>query len=157
MPPSECGRAGSPVAALCTVPPPHEHASRVYRYWTAARSRHPRVAAAVAFAFLLLALVPLAGVGITASHLGDGLPDTSELRRIGEMDQATAVFDSRDQLVFTIYKEQRIEVPLEQISPLLVKAILSIEDQRFYDHRGFDLIRIGSAALANIRHGRAAQ
>jgi penicillin-binding protein 1A len=109
------------------------------------------------FAFLLLAIVPLAGVGITAAHVGDGLPDTSQLRRIGEMDQATAVYDSHDRLVFTIFKEQRIDVPLEQISPRLVKAILAIEDQRFYDHRGFDVIRIGSAALANIRHRRAAQ
>jgi penicillin-binding protein 1A len=125
--------------------------------WTEARTRHPYLAPAVLFAFLLLAIVPLASVGITAAHMGDGLPDTTQLRRIGEMDQATGVFDSRDRLVFTIYKEQRIEVPLDQISPRLIKAILSIEDQRFYDHHGFDVIRIGSAALANIRHGRAAQ
>ena len=33
-------------------------------------------------------------------------------------------------------------------------AIVAIEDQRFYEHGGFDLVRIASAALANIRHGR---
>src|SRR5204862_2580668 len=33
----------------------------------------------------------------------------------------------------------------------------SIEDQRFYDHHGFDLVRIASAALANVRHNRRAQ
>jgi penicillin-binding protein 1A len=43
------------------------------------------------------------------------------------------------------------------VSPHLVDAILAIEDQRFYDHHGFDLIRTGSAMLANIRNGRAAQ
>jgi penicillin-binding protein 1A len=139
------------------VRPLHEYGSALRGSWTAARARHPYLAPAVLFAFLLLAIVPLASVGITAAHVGDGLPDTTQLRRIGEMDQATAVYDSRDRLVFTIYKEQRIEVPLDQISPKVIKAILSIEDQRFYDHRGFDLIRIGSAALANIRHGRAAQ
>ena len=43
------------------------------------------------------------------------------------------------------------------MSPNLTKAILAIEDQRFYEHHGFDLVRIASAAVANVRHGRAAQ
>src|SRR3954447_2001608 len=157
MPWSQVVRAGSPVATPCIVHPLHEYGSAIRRSWTDARARHPHLTPAVLFVFLLLAIVPLAGVGITASHLGDGLPDTTELRRIGEMDQATAVYDAHDRLVFTIFKEQRIDVPLEQMSPHLVKAILSIEDQRFYEHRGFDLIRIGSVALPNIRRGRAAQ
>src|SRR6185295_1013919 len=61
------------------------------------------------------------------------------------------------QLAFTIYKEQRIEVPLGEVSPNLVKALVAVEDQRFYDHRGFDLVRIASAAMANLRHRRRAQ
>ena len=73
------------------------------------------------------------------------------------MDQATAVYDGSDQLAFTIFKEQRIEVPLEQVSPNLVKAVIAIEDQQFYEHSGFNMIRIGFAALANLRHRRAAQ
>src|SRR5262249_37181731 len=79
------------------------------------------------------------------------------LLRIGEMDQATAVYDAGDNLAFTIFKEQRIEVPLAQVSPSLVKAILAIEDQRFYEHHGFDAKRMVSAAFANLRHGRVAQ
>jgi 1A family penicillin-binding protein len=73
------------------------------------------------------------------------------------MNQATAVFDAEDRLAFTIFKEQRIEVTLSEISPNLVRAILAVEDQRFYDHRGFDVVRIASAALSNMRHARAAQ
>src|SRR4051812_15544756 len=76
---------------------------------------------------------------------------------MGEMDQATAVYDASDTLVFTIYKEQRMDVPLSQVSPHLLQAIIAIEDQRFYEHGGFDLIRIGSAALANVRDRRASQ
>src|SRR5204863_7891563 len=48
-------------------------------------------------------------------------------------------------------------VPLAEISPNLIHALIAVEDQRFYDHHGFDLVRIGSAAMANIRHRRAAQ
>src|SRR4029077_6254309 len=91
------------------------------------------------------------------ASLRSGLPAPEALRRIGEMDQATAVYDGSDQLAFTIFKEQRIEVPLDQVSPNLVKAVIAIEDQRFYDHSGFNVIRIGVAALTNLRLGRAAQ
>jgi penicillin-binding protein 1A len=91
------------------------------------------------------------------SGLREGLPDLDALRRIGEMDQATAVFDDTDQLAFTIFKEQRIEVPLEEVSPHLTAALIAIEDQRFNEHRGFDLVRIASAAATNLRHGRKAQ
>ncbi len=90
-------------------------------------------------------------------NLPKGLPDATALSKIGEMDQATAVFDASDRLAFTIYKEQRIEVPYAEISPRLIQALIATEDQRFYEHHGFDVRRIASAALANVRHRRAAQ
>jgi len=91
------------------------------------------------------------------ASLRSGLPTPDALGRIGEMDQATAVYDGRDQLAFTIFKEQRIEVPLDKVSPNLVKAVIAIEDQQFYEHAGFNVIRIGFAALANLRSRRVAQ
>jgi penicillin-binding protein 1A len=125
--------------------------------WEEARRRHPRLAPAVVAAFLLLATLPAIGAVLFLVDLRNGLPDLVAMRRIGEMDQATAVFDNTDKLAFTIFKEQRIEVPLSEVSPNLTKAITSIEDQRFYDHHGFDLVRIASAAMANVRHNRRAQ
>ena len=125
--------------------------------WDAARRLHPRLVLGVATAFLLIATV--AGVSGVWFLLGlrTGLPDLATIQRIGEMDQSTAVFDDTDHLAFTIFKEQRIEVPLSGVSPNLVKAITSIEDQRFYDHHGFDPIRMVSAMVANVRHIRLAQ
>jgi 1A family penicillin-binding protein len=125
--------------------------------WRDARSRHPRIALGVVGVFAIVATLSLAGGAWFLNGLRDGLPDLDALRRIGEMDQATAVYDDTDQLAFTIFKEQRIEVPLTEVSPNLTKALIAIEDQRFEQHRGFDLVRIASAALANVRHGRKAQ
>ena len=73
------------------------------------------------------------------------------------MDQATTVYDRADQIAFTIFKEQRIDVPIGGVSPHLIRAIVAIEDRRFFDHHGFDLIRIASAAIGNAFSGRAAQ
>ena len=127
------------------------------REWHLARQQHPRLVVGGAAALAVVAAATLAGSLWFLASVRSGLPDLEALRRIGEMDQATAVFDSRDQLVFTIYKEQRIDVPLTEVSPHLIHALVAIEDQRFYDHRGFDLVRIGAAALTNVRSGRRAQ
>ena len=102
------------------------------------------------------AVLALAAVAYTAS-LFRGLPDENALGQMGKMDEATTVYDAHDKLAFTIFKEQRLDVPLAEISPNLLKAIVAIEDQRFYDHGGFDVFRIISAGLADLRHARAAQ
>jgi 1A family penicillin-binding protein len=86
-----------------------------------------------------------------------GLPDQDAIGRIGEMDQATTVYDDQDRLVFTIFKQRRIDTELSRVSPHLIRAVLAIEDQRFYGHDGFDVIRTISAALSNLRRQRAVQ
>jgi penicillin-binding protein 1A len=105
----------------------------------------------------LVALLSVAGPVWYVLDLRGDLPDKDEVGRIGEMDQATTVYDSRDRLVFTIFKQRRTDTVLSRISPHLVDAIIAIEDQRFYDHDGFDAIRTISAALFNLRHQRVTQ
>jgi 1A family penicillin-binding protein len=127
------------------------------RAWRAARARRPHLAAGIGGAVAAFGIVAIGSGAVYLTGLSRGLPDAAAMSKIGEMDQATAVLDASDQLAFTIYKEQRIDVPLSGVSPVLIKAILAIEDQRFYEHHGFDVRRILSAALANIRHRRVAQ
>ena len=43
--------------------------------------------------------------------------------------------------------QKREVVPRQQFPPVLVKAVLAIEDHRFYRHHGLDLIRIGGVVL----------
>ncbi|MGE0449687.1 MAG: penicillin-binding protein 1A [Vicinamibacterales bacterium] len=121
------------------------------------RATRPRLVRGVAIGSAAAVLILFVLLGTFAVSLVKGLPNMDALRRLGEMDQATAIYDHSDKFAFTIYKEQRIEVPLAQMSPHLKAAVLAIEDQRFYDHKGFDLVRIGSAFLVNLRRGRLAQ
>jgi len=51
----------------------------------------------------------------------------------------------------------RLPVTLESVPPALVDALLTVEDQRFWDHHGLDFRRIGGAAVANLRVGRVVQ
>jgi penicillin-binding protein 1B len=47
-------------------------------------------------------------------------------------------------------REKRRDVPLAVIPPVMVQAVLAIEDRRFYDHPGIDPIGIMSAAIDNV-------
>lgn len=89
--------------------------------------------------------------------LVSSMPGRDELRAFRVMPSATVLFDAADRAVFTIAKEHRIEVPLDAISPYLVKAVIAVEDRRFFDHDGFDPIRIAGSAVADLRAGEAAQ
>ena len=47
-------------------------------------------------------------------------------------------------------------VPLNQVSPLLIKAILIGEDDKFYQHEGFDYEALEQAFEKNLKQGRFA-
>ena len=49
--------------------------------------------------------------------------------------------------------EKRINVTANEIPTDLVNAIVAIEDHRFFNHRGVDIIRIGGSFLHNLRGG----
>jgi penicillin-binding protein 1B len=54
--------------------------------------------------------------------------------------------------LFDSAREKRRPVRYEDLPVLLVDAILSAEDKRFFEHGGFDFVRIVGAAWADIRH-----
>jgi penicillin-binding protein 1B len=47
-------------------------------------------------------------------------------------------------------REKRRDVPLSSIPPVMLQAVLAIEDRRFYEHPGIDPIGIASAAIDNV-------
>ena len=117
----------------------------------------PRALVAVV-AILAMLVFAVGGWAVWFSYeLTAGLPDGSALKTIGDMAQATTILDAADQPAFTIFKEQRLEVPIERMSPTLIKAVVAVEDQRFYEHSGIDGIRVAAAALKNLEAGRRAE
>lgn len=53
--------------------------------------------------------------------------------------------------------ERRYWVELEDVSPFMIDALLSVEDHTFYEHNGFNVKRIAGAIIANIKSGGKAQ
>jgi penicillin-binding protein 1A len=73
------------------------------------------------------------------------------------MARATTIADEKGRHAFTIFQEQRLQVPLSRVSPNLIDAIIAIEDRRFYSHSGVDPIRIAGAAVFDLVNYRAEQ
>lgn len=49
--------------------------------------------------------------------------------------------------------EQRQDVPLDAIAPVLRQAVIAVEDHRFYQHPGLDPVGIARAIVENLRSG----
>jgi penicillin-binding protein 1A len=111
----------------------------------------------------LLKAALIAGAALVASgawwwhSLSRDLPDDNAIHRIRESAQSTIIFDANDQPASTLSTEERINVPLSQVSPYFLQALIAVEDQRFYSHGAIDPPRIAAAAMANFLRRRAAQ
>ena len=72
--------------------------------------------------------------------------------------QTTKIYDRNGSLITDFYVEQdRILVPLDKMSPNLLKAVIAVEDKRFYKHEGVDFRAIARALVADVREGDIVQ
>lgn len=63
---------------------------------------------------------------------------------------SSKLYDNQNNLIADLGAEKRTNVKTEDIPVDLVNAIISIEDHRFYDHRGVDVVRIMGAVFNNL-------
>ena len=107
--------------------------------------------------FLLVLGLAIAGVtSLTAllNHYAEGLPDVSKLRYF-EPSETTRIYSADGKLIGTLFKENRTWTPYDQMSPYLIKAILAVEDSRFYQHHGVDPIGVLRAAVFDVLNPKA--
>ena len=64
---------------------------------------------------------------------------------------SSKIYDNNNELIADLGSERRVNAQANEIPTDLVKAIVSIEDHRFFDHRGVDTIRIMGAFLRNLQ------
>ncbi|OLT52250.1 glycosyl transferase family 51 [Cellulosimicrobium sp. CUA-896] len=96
-------------------------------------------------------LVPLAAGANTATDTAievfDELPADLEPGPLAEQSRVYA--NDGTTLLATFYTENRIVVPLDQVSPYMQNAVVAIEDRRFWEHGGVDIEGIPRAAVNN--------
>ena len=69
----------------------------------------------------------------------------------------TYMLDADGNRIATLFDENRIEVPLNKISPNMQRAIVAVEDERFYEHHGVDVKGLIRAQLENTASGSIQQ
>ena len=76
-------------------------------------------------------------------------PELSESKLVATT--SSKIYDSKNELIADLGAERRVNAQSNEIPIELVNAIVSIEDHRFFNHRGIDSIRIMGAFLRNLR------
>ena len=64
---------------------------------------------------------------------------------------SSKIYDNKNELIADLGSERRVNAQSSEIPTDLVNAIVSIEDHRFFNHRGLDTIRIIGAFLRNLK------
>jgi membrane peptidoglycan carboxypeptidase len=102
-------------------------------------------------ASLVVPSVAAAGYGVTTSiGFFESLPEELTVQ---PPSQSAKVLTSDGQPIATFYAENRVRIPLDQMSPYIKDAVIAIEDSRFYEHAGLDPQGILRAVVANLTKG----
>jgi len=103
---------------------------------------------------VVLVVLTIAGTGLVvgmALSFSGKLPDVTALYT--PPSEATRIFARDGQLIASLFRENRAIVPLDRIPTSLQQAVLAIEDDRFFQHRGIDARGMVRALFRNLLAG----
>ena len=103
----------------------------------------------------VLGFMLVAGVAFGIGMLGNidrWLSDLPDYTNADEylVSEPTHILDAADNEIATFFVQNRASVTADQVSPWVLKGTVDVEDERFYEHPGVDIIGIGRAVLAQL-------
>jgi membrane peptidoglycan carboxypeptidase len=102
--------------------------------------------------------LPAAGaLGLAAKGSVKGFDEIPANLKSPQLSQRTTILDNQGSAIATVYSRDRTVVELKDISPYMQKAIVAIEDSRFYKHGAIDLKGVLRALNQNAQNGGVAQ
>ena len=108
-----------------------------------------RIAKYVSICLLTLFIAAIMLGGGVFLYYANKAPALSESKLVATT--SSRIYDSKNELIADLGSERRVNAQSNEIPKELVNAIISIEDHRFFNHRGIDSIRILEAFLRNLR------
>lgn len=101
-----------------------------------------------------LAGAGLLGVALTFIALSfTDLPSVEQLEN-PKSEEASQVFGANGEVIGRYYTENRVPVTYDELSPNLVNALISTEDERYYEHSGIDFAALGRIAVKTVLLGQ---
>ena len=101
-----------------------------------------------------LAMMVLFAIGAVAGMVAAyarNLPDISRMADY-QPESSTRIFARDGTQLASVYKENRVWVPLSRVPVVVRDAFVANEDHNFYYHHGVDFESIARAALADVTH-----
>ena len=125
------------------------------------RKRNIRAALTLASLLVMIALIGgiIAAAGIMFWYRDTVNPYREAIASLAAYTpefQTARIFDAQGGLIAALNSQAtgaRTHVPLERISPYMIHAIVSQENERYFDDPGFDAIAIARAFLQNLSGG----
>ena len=108
------------------------------------------VIVASVFGFLLLVGIAF-GVGMlgNVSRWLSDLPDYTDANEY-LVSEPTHILDANGNELATFFAQNRDSITKDQVSPYVLKGTVDVEDERFYEHNGIDIVGIGRAVVAQL-------
>ncbi|MEU6509982.1 transglycosylase domain-containing protein [Streptomyces sp. NPDC046942] len=102
--------------------------------------------------------LPAAGaLGLAAKGSVQSFDEIPANLKSPQLSQRTTILDNQGNQIASVYSRDRTVVDLKDISPYMQKAIVAIEDSRFYQHGAIDLKGVLRALNKNAQEGGVAQ
>ena len=116
--------------------------------------KHPKIALAIKITLIILVMLLVVGAGIVVALMMNGFSDDLNIN-LSELvlEENSVIIDSEGNILAELSgDENRKIITLEEMSPYLPKAYVSIEDERFETHHGVDIKRTGAAILSFVKN-----
>jgi penicillin-binding protein 1A len=101
---------------------------------------------------LLLAVLAAGGAAGTIWYISQDLPSLDSVTTY-QPSLVSRVYSDDRQIVGQFFVERRILTPLSDIPQSFIHAVIAVEDARFFEHPGLDVIGIARAGWMNLRRG----
>jgi penicillin-binding protein 1A len=98
--------------------------------------------------------LPILAAGVLSAQQPAPKPTTGEAWQILPMAQSSLVYARDGAFVGEIGKELRTSVSIKTLPRYVPQAFVAVEDHRFYQHDGVDLVGIAGAMKDNLMGGR---
>ncbi|WP_022850779.1 penicillin-binding protein 1A [Limisalsivibrio acetivorans] len=115
-----------------------------------------KIALITAGVFLLGIIAAGGGVLGYIYKLSKELPSVEDLKNF-EYPQPTIIYDRNGETIAELGSERRYPVPVDNMTEHIINAIVAVEDARFYEHGGVDLMGILRAFITNMKAGRVVE
>lgn len=117
-----------------------------------AKSSSSKIAKRILIGLLIVILIGIFAAGGIALAMIKSAPPL-DVDAIHNLNEDSMIFDNKDEFMdYVPTVEKRSIVSLNEMSQYLKDAAVSIEDERFYNHKGIDIQRIMGAMYTNIKN-----